>query len=135
MDQNLPRLVSELRKETCPQRVIDEVGRRIAPQTTSADPFRHAIPLAAACLVLLSGLAVWEWAGTGNSERRVKAPKKGAIDSAQIAQQAEGALGIIGTVFLDATAHSEKVIFNRAVPPLRNGLETAKKKIINRIEL
>jgi hypothetical protein len=48
----------------------------------------------------------------------------------QVARQAETALGLIGTMLLDAGAHSESAISNRAIPPLRNGLETAKNKIV-----
>jgi hypothetical protein len=53
----------------------------------------------------------------------------------QAARQAETALGLIGTVLLDAGAHSETVICDRAIPPLCNGLETAKNKIIRHTEL
>jgi hypothetical protein len=53
----------------------------------------------------------------------------------QVAREAESALGFIGTVLLDAGAHSETVISDRAITPLRNGLETAKNKIIHHTEL
>jgi hypothetical protein len=135
MDENLPRLVSELRKETCPQRVLEEVARCISAQTSPPSRFRYGVPAMVTGLVLSGGLAVWWQVVSGNRERQANVPKKATYHHAQIAQQAEDALGIIGSVLLTASAHSEKVIFNRAVPPLRNSLETAKHKIINRIEL
>jgi hypothetical protein len=42
---------------------------------------------------------------------------------------------LIAAVLLDAGEHSGNVISDRAIPPLRNGLETAKNKIIHRTEL
>jgi len=53
----------------------------------------------------------------------------------QVAREAETALGLIGTVLLDAGAHSETVISDRAVRPLRNALQTAKNRIIRHTEL
>jgi hypothetical protein len=134
MDENLPRLVRELRQETCPQRVFDEIARRIAAQASRRRRFRYGIPATATILVLLCGLAVWRGPQRGNNERQAKLAEQAALDRRQIARQTEGALGLLGSILLDAGAHSETVIFNRAVPPLRNGLETAKNKIIHPIE-
>jgi hypothetical protein len=134
MDENLLGLARELRKETCPQRVLDEVARRICAQVSPRSPLRYGIPVAVAGAVLLCGLAVWRWPTGGSVERHPKLVAVATLDRAQIAQQAEGALGFIGGILLDATTHSQTVIFNRAVPPLRNSLEIAKNKIIHRIE-
>jgi hypothetical protein len=135
MDENLPRLGRELRKETCPQRVLDEVARRIAAQATAPSRFRSAVPALAVGLALLCVLAVWRWSAGGKVERGPKLAANPALDHARIAEQAEGALGFIGSILLDAGAHSETVISKRAIPPLRNSLETARNKIVNRLEL
>ena len=135
MQENLKRLASELRKETCPQQVIDETWRRIAAETPQRSWLRYAIPLALAGAVLLCGLLAWSRLAGGNSGRQRELAQQQADSRVQTARQAETALGIIGTVLLDAGAHSETVISDRAIPPLRNGLETAKNKIIRHTEL
>ena len=133
MDEDLQQLARELRKETCPQRVLDEVARRISAQTPPR--FRYAIAAALAASVVLCGIALWRWPFGGGSPRPSKVAQKEAIDRAQVARQAEGSLAYIGQVMVHAGAHSERVILNDAVPQLRNSLETAKNKIMNSIEL
>ena len=134
MQEDLPGLARELRKETCPRRVIDEAWRRIAAETPQPRRLRYAIPLALAGAVLLCGLLVRSRLAGGNAGRQPELAGQ-AHGRMQAARQAETALGIIGTVLLDAGAHSETVISDRAIPPLRNGLETAKNKIIRHTEL
>jgi len=58
-----------------------------------------------------------------------------ATDRVQVARQVEGTFAYIGQVMVDASAHSQRVILNDAVPQLRNSFETAKDKIMNHIEL
>jgi len=53
----------------------------------------------------------------------------------RVARQVQGTFAYIGQVMVDASAHSERVILNDAVPQLRNSFETAKNKIMNSIEL
>jgi len=57
MDEDLKKLVEELRRETCPQRVIDEVARRLPGK----QPSRLRIEFAAACtaVLLLAGWGLW----------------------------------------------------------------------------
>ena len=135
MQEDLKGLANELRKETCPQQVIDEALRRIAAETPKPSRLRYAIPLALAAAVLLCGLFVRSRLAGGNAGRQRELAQQPAHSRMQAARQAETALGIIGTVLLDAGAHSESVISDRAIPPLRNGLETAKNKIIRHTEL
>ena len=135
MQESLPRLARELRNETCPQRVIDETVRRIAAETPPLDRFRYGIPLTVAGLVLLGCLIIWRRTGDGNAERQMNPAARESLRGAQIARQTEGALGLIGSVLLDAGAHSERVISDRAIPPLRNGIETAKNKIMHSTDL
>ena len=135
MQEGLPGLASELRKETCPRRVLDAAARRIAAETPPPRRLRYALPAAFVGLALLCGVIVrWRTAG-GNSGRQPSLAEQQAHSRAHVARQAEGALGFIGKVLLDAGAHSESVISARAIPPLRNGLETARNKIIHRTEL
>ena len=135
MQEDLPGLTRELRKETCPRRVIDGAWRRIAAETPPPRRLRYAIPAALAGAVLLCGLLVRWRPGDGNAGRQPQLAEQQAHGGMQAARQAQTALGLIGTVLLDAGAHSETVICDRAIPPLRNGLETAKNKIIRHTEL
>jgi hypothetical protein len=133
MHEDLQELARELRKETCPQRVLDEVARRISEQTPRR--FRYAIAAALAASVALCGIALWRWPGGRGSQRAPEVAQKEGIDRVLVARQAEGTLAYIGQVMVHAGAHSERVILNDAVPQLRNSLETAKNKIMNSIEL
>jgi hypothetical protein len=71
----------------------------------------------------------------GTHRRQPNLTEQTALNRAQVARQAEGALGLMGSILIKASAQSEKAILKGTVPPLRNGLETAKNKIINRINL
>lgn len=135
MHEDLQRLARELRKETCPQRVLDEVARSISAQKSPPNRFRYGIAAAMGVFVVLCAIAFLRWPTGGDAQRASEVAPKQDIDRAQIAQQVEGTFAYIGQVMVDARAHSEKVILNDAVPQLRNSFETAKNKIINRIEL
>ena len=136
MQEDLSRLARELRKETCPRRVIDQVVRRIAVETPPPNRYRYAISatLAFAGIVIICGLLIRARL-TGDHAGQSQLVEQQAQHSRQVARQAETALGLIGTALLDAGAHSETVISDRVVPPLRNGLRTAKNKIIRNTEL
>lgn len=135
MQEDLPRLARELRKETCPRRVIDGALRRIADETPRPTWLRYAIPAALVATVLMCALLVQLRPTHGNAGRQPELAEQQARIRMQSARQAETALGLIGTVLLDAGAHSETVICDRAIPPLSNGIETAKNKIIRHTEL
>jgi len=135
MQEDLPGLARELRKETCPRRVIDEAVRRISAETPPRRRLRFAIPIVLAGLVLLCGLLLrWRLAG-GNAAHQPQLVEQQAHGRLQVARQAETALGLFGAVLWDAGSHSEAVISDRAIPPLRNGLETAKNRIIRHTKL
>jgi hypothetical protein len=135
MHEDLQQLARELRRETCPQRVLDEVARRISAQAPQPNRFRYGIAAALVASVVLCGIALLRWPYGGSSPRASEVAQKEIIDRALVARQAEGTLAYIGQVMVHASAHSEKVILNDAVPPLRDSLETAKNKIVIRIEL
>lgn len=135
MQEDLKRLARELRQETCPRRVIGEAMRRIAAETPPPSRLRYALPIAVAGLLVLGGLIVQRRLAGGNNTRSTQLAERHSTRRAQIASQAEGALAIIGTVLRDAGAQSETVISDRAIPPLRNGLETSWNKIIHQTEL
>src|SRR5262249_39674525 len=111
--------------------------RRIAAETPPPSRLTYGIPatLALAGLVLLCGLLVRSRLTGDNAGQQRQWGEQQAQRRMQVARQAETALGLIGTVLLDAGAHSETVISDRAIPPLRNGLQTAKNKIIRHTEL
>jgi hypothetical protein len=131
MDENLKRLVEELRHETCPQRVLDEVARRLPRKPPSRLGFKVAVAVVAA--IVLSAFALWYLPEGRNTDGKPNAGSPVAMDSARAAQQAKMALGCLGAVLRDAGARSEEVILKKAVPPLRNSLQTAKNKIVNHI--
>jgi type II secretory pathway component PulM len=132
MDENLQRLARELRRETCPQRVLDAVARRLSAQGPAPGRVRFGITLAAAGLAVVFALTLWRWPAEKQARQQAELAER-RMDAAQVAEQAEGALGYIGRVLLDAGAHSEKVVLEGAVPHLRNSLETARNKIMDHI--
>jgi hypothetical protein len=129
MDEDLQRLVRQLREDVCPQRVRDEVARRISRQPSPPSRFRFATTIAIAALVLLGCLVLWQRTADNPIKRQPQLAQQSSLDRAQVVAQAEGALGIIGDVLLDAGAHSEKAIIKGTLPPLRNSFETTKDKI------
>ena len=135
MHEDLQQLTRELRKETCPQRVLDEVARRISEQAPPPKRFRYGFAAALAVAIVLCGFALWRWPSREGSAPAPQVAQTDAIDRAQVARQVEGTFAYIGQVMVDASAHSQRVILNDAVPQLRNSFETAKDKIMNRIEL
>lgn len=135
MHEDLQQLARELRNKRCPQRVLDEVARRIAEQTLPPNHFRYRIAVALAASVVLCGIALWRWPIGRGSQRPSEVARTQPIDRVQVAHQVEGTFAYIGQVMVDASAHSQRVILNDAVPQLRNSFETAKDKIMNHIEL
>jgi len=134
MQEDLPPgLARELRKETCPRRVIDEALRRIAAETPPPRRLRYVIPVALAGIVLLCGLLLARWRPAGGNARRQ--PELAEQQTHQVARDAETALGLIGTALLDAGARSETVVSDRAIPPLQHGFDTARNKIIRHTQL
>jgi hypothetical protein len=131
MDENLKSLVEELRHETCPQRVLDEVARRLPRHAPSR--LRIAFAVAVVAAVVLSGLALWRLPADRVAHQNPNAGSPVAMDSARAAQQAEVALGCVGAALRDAGARSEEVILKTAVPLLRNSLQTTKNKIVDHI--
>jgi anti-sigma factor RsiW len=135
MQPDLPRLIRELKKETCPRRVRSGVRGRIAARESSPRRFRFAIPLAVAGLVLACCLSVGRWNAVEHARQQAALAELNTRERARTMNQAEGALGYVGSVLLQASANSEKVISDRAVPPLRSSLEITKNKIIPNLEL
>ena len=135
MHEDLQQLARELRKETCPQRVLDEVARRISVESPSPNRFPYRIAAALGALAVLCGIFLWRWPAGKESHSASEIVQSDAIDRGLVVRQAEGTLAYIGQVMVQAREHSEKVILNDAVPQLRNSYETAKNKIMNRIEL
>jgi hypothetical protein len=135
MHEDLQQLARELQKETCPQRVLDEVARRLSAQAPPPNRFRYRIAVALAASVVLCGIVLLRWPIGQGSPHEPKVAQTEAIDRVRVARQVQGTFAYIGQVMVDAGAHSERVILNDAVPQLRNSLETAKNKIMNSIEL
>ncbi|MHC1763517.1 MAG: hypothetical protein AB9869_04305 [Verrucomicrobiia bacterium] len=78
------------------------------------------------------GLVVWHWP---NREIQETAPAvvSSRPDHTRVVHEAGVALGYIGAVLLEAGQHTESVLLNEAVPPLRTGFEKARKTIESRM--
>ena len=135
MQEDLPGLARELRTETCPRRVIEAAVRRISAETPPRIRLRFAIPVVLAGAVLISGLLLWWQLAVRNVGSRPELVERQAHGRMQVAREAETALVLFGAVLRDAGSHSEAVISDRAIPPLRNGLENAKNRIIHDTKL
>ena len=135
MDQNLQRLVSELRKETCPQAVLDQVARRLPTAAHAPHSFRYVLAGGVLGLGLLCVVAVRQWQARDDGHGRTKLANATSLESARIANETELALGYIGSILRDASTHSGKLIFEGAGPPLRDSLQKAKEKITDHTPL
>lgn len=134
MQKDLRRFASALRQETCPRRVIVGAGQKIAAQKSLSAPLRYSLPFALAGAALLGALLLRSHLTGGNTRHQAKLAAQQARQ-VQLARQTETALGLIGAVLLDARAHSENAISDHAIPPLRNGLQTARNKLLRHTEL
>jgi len=135
MHENLPRLVHELRQETCPKRVITEVTRRISAGASSRRPFRYRIALSGAAVALLGCLLIWRWPTAIGPQSKATPLVARTADRAELARQAGAALELIGGLLVDAGARCERTIYQHAVPQLRNSFDSAKQKTIDHLKL
>lgn len=133
MDENLQRLARQLRMEKCPSAVLENVKSRIAQRRKAGRPLGSRPVVFAFCMtVLMAGLIVWRWP---NRDIQENAPAivSSQPDRARVVHEAGVALGYIGAVLLEAGQHTESVLLNEAVPPLRTGFEKARKSIESRL--
>jgi CHASE1-domain containing sensor protein len=134
MQTKLTQLIRELKNEKCPQRVRDHLRGRIAAKESSSRRLRLAIPVAFAVVVLLCGLFVWQQQAREHARQQARLAQL-TLERAQVARQAEQALGLVGSMLLSAGNDSGQIISDRTVPPLRNSFEAAKNKINQYIDL
>jgi len=135
MDDQLQRLVRELRKQSCPPGVMDRVAQCISEEKVGTRWSRLAWSLGIAFLTLIAafGIGARQWKAVRHTERQAaELPAKPHMERAHAAQQAAGALAYIGQVLLETTAHSQNSILKKALPPLRDSLETTRNKVIDR---
>lgn len=134
MQKDLHSLVRELRNETCPQRVIDRTQAILREDPPLPSRFRYALPLAVAALALLCSLLVWRQPAGKDAPPTNPAHLPGDPHM-QAARQTQRALALLGSALYEAGAHSEQVLSDRAIPPLRTSFQTAKNKIIHDTQL
>ena len=135
MDEQLQRLIGELRKEQCPRGVLDEVSQRVWRESRARRwRYRFAWVFASVVVIGALGMWVWNWEGSRKGESitaELAVPVE--ADRTLVLQQTQGALVFIGHALLEAAAQTENALLTEAVPPLRNGLQTAKNKVTNPI--
>jgi hypothetical protein len=132
MQPDLQRIVDELKNEKCPQRIRDQVRGRISAGESVR--LRYAMPLAFAAFIVICGILLWQWQARENVRQQAQLAQL-TTERANVARQAQDAMELVGSVLIDAGAHSEKIISDRTVPQLRNSLETAKNKLNPYIDL
>jgi len=85
-------------------------------------------------LAAICGLVIWQWPTAREAQRRPGSAVHASLSRAQVVREAEGTLGYIGCVLLNAGARTEKIVLNQAVPPLRNSVTTTREKLLNHIQ-
>jgi hypothetical protein len=107
------------------------VAQRISRERSIPDRLPAAFKWAIA-IVLVGGVLVL-WPRASRRETQLRAAAMTQADRALVIQRTQGALTYIGHALIEAAAHTEDAILNEAMPPLRDGLRTAKDKITNSI--
>ena len=132
MDENLQRLIQELRAEKCPPRVLESVARRRARSPAPLRRLRTAGAIAAVCIAALAAVMVWRKPNR-DAVRPSQAFASNRAQQVWVAEEAVAALGFIGNVLLEAGEHTQNILLNKVVPPLRSGIEATGKTINNKL--
>ncbi len=141
MDDPVPRLIRELRGETCPRSVRDRVARRIARDAASAAcrPRRPvfawglvaalvvAVLVASAILLRPPRLPVPDH---HRAEASSAAPTPSDPDRTRVVEQTQVALALVGRFLIDAGVRAENAVLDEALPPLLRSLHSAQTKLI-----
>ncbi len=133
MHEDLQRLIQELRAEKCPPRIFEWVAQRRACRAARRSRFRMASAVAAVGLAtLLAVVLVWR----RSNREAVSLSQESAPNRAQqvrVAEEAVAALAYIGNVLREAGEHTQNILLNEAVPPLRSGVQAVGKTTKNKI--
>lgn len=134
MDEHLQRLIQELRAEKCPPPVLQSVARRRARRPVSLRRLRTASAVAVVCLAaLLAAVMVWR-RPNHDADTPSQAFAANRAQQVRVAEQAVATLGYIGNVLLEARKHTENILLNEAIPPLRSGVKAPGKTRQNKIQ-
>jgi hypothetical protein len=124
MDQELQRLKRLLREEKCPRHVLQKLERKIIHDRNRSRPRKNftklLLPVGALAAVVL---AMFMWRPPLEVQIPAEPATVPVIDHAQVVQETKFSLACIGLVLLEAANSSETIIKERAVSPLRDGLE------------
>jgi anti-sigma factor RsiW len=133
MDENLQRLIQELRTEKCPPRVFESVAKRRARRPAPLRRLRTANAVAVVCIAALLAAILVERRPNRNAVSPTQAFASHRAQQVRVAGEAVAALDYIGNVLLEAGKHTQNILLNETVPPLRSGLEAVGKTIKNKI--
>lgn len=127
----LQELIRRLQEEKCSSAVLDRVSRRVSRGNAPARVWRRPSLAWAASIACLVGVAaLWQWDVRRDARR---AAAQTSAERALVVQQSQEAFGHIAHALLRVAAQTEDVLLKDAVPPLRDGFETVKSKVINPI--
>jgi hypothetical protein len=131
MDQELQKLIHKLQHEKCPPAVLTRVAQRVSDDNIPARQLGPFLAWAVSITCLLAAIGFWQWhirRGASLAATEITAARAQA-NRALVVQQTQEAIGYIGQTLVRAAIHTENALLKDAVPPFRNGFETAKTKI------
>lgn len=133
MDRKLQELTRQLREEKCPPRVLQRVAQRVSRGKAPALSWRASLAWTVSIACLLGAVALWQVRANREAQRAAAELAAAQVRArrALVAQQALEAFGRVGQALLRVAARTENTLLKEAAPPLRNGFETAKSKVIN----
>lgn len=130
--QHLPELKRELRRERCPQAVLDAVQAvaQADASTTERTAF-GAWAMVALAVAALAG-AFWVWQQSAPPAQPTAPAELVSLRADEVKQairQTEYSILLMGKLFRNATDHSQQVVIEASLPALQSGLSNIKQTL------